>query len=405
MKSGTETVSSVLFINRVYPPDTGATGQLLAELATGMAAIGIKVTVVTSKSTAESLKREIIDDVAVERVGGVSVSRSNHWRRALAYLSLYPLLMWRVMCLPRHGVIVTMTDPPMQLLLGPVLGWFRKARLVHWAQDVYPELAEELGVIKKNGVLATLLRALATWALQQHDAVICIGQCMKHRMIERGIEEKCVHVIPNWADVKMIRPSQENFFSEKHGLNGQQIVMYSGNMGLAHPFEAVLDAAENLAVTHSNGRFVFIGDGPKQGWLARKARARQLENLVFLPFQDKNSLSGSLGAADIHLACMDESLLGLMVPSKVYGIMAAGKPCIFIGPKDCEAAKLIQEHQCGAVVPQQDGRRIAAIIRHWLTEDDSRKQAGRNARKAAEEFCLNHAVKAFVKISIRRNWS
>jgi len=302
------------------------------------------------------------------------------------------------MRLPRHDVIVTMTDPPMQLLLGPVLKAFRGGRLIHWAQDVYPELAEELGVIKKQGLLATTLRALSTWALKRHDAVVCIGRCMKQKLIERGVEERRIHVIPNWADVEAIHPLQENYFLEKHGLNGKQIVMYSGNMGLAHPFEAMFDSAQSLAATHPNVHFVFIGDGPKRGKLVSEVEKRELCNVLFLPFQEKGGLSESLGAADIHLACMNDSLLGLVVPSKVYGIMAAGRPCIFLGPETCEVSRLIQECHCGEVIPSHNGERLTEVISHWLDDANARVQAGKYARRAAEKFSLSHAVSAFADV-------
>src|SRR5262245_14576344 len=130
---------SVLFLNRVYPPADGATGQLLAELAPELVKAGWQVTVVTSRSNAAVAPSEVIAGVRVERVRGLSFSRACHWKRALSYLALYPALLWRALRLPRADVIVTMTDPPLHLGLGPVLQWIKGSRLVHWAQDLYPE--------------------------------------------------------------------------------------------------------------------------------------------------------------------------------------------------------------------------------------------------------------------------
>ena len=125
----------------------------------------------------------------VERVGGLPFTRASHWKRALSYVSLYPAFLWRALRIPlaehaapgrsrsstdspvmNKGIIITLTDPPLLLVLGPILKWFKKCRLIHWAQDIYPEVAEELGVVNKGGLLARFLRWLSTWALHEASA-------------------------------------------------------------------------------------------------------------------------------------------------------------------------------------------------------------------------------------------
>src|SRR4051794_38407231 len=147
-------MKSILFINRIYPPDSGATGQLLAELAEALAREGWRVTVMAAGGNEDS--RSAINDspIRVHRVRALPFTRASHWQRALSYASLYPALLWRVLRLPRHDIVVTLTDPPLQIVLGPAIKLFKRGRLVHWAQDVYPELAEELGVLRKNALAA-----------------------------------------------------------------------------------------------------------------------------------------------------------------------------------------------------------------------------------------------------------
>ena len=149
---------SILFINRVYPPAEGATGTLLAELAGELAQAGWRVTVVTSRTSPQQPRSETVAGVRVERVSGLPFTRASHWRRALSYLSLYPALLWRAWRLPRHEVVVALTDPPLLLVPGALLAWSKRSRLLHWAQDLYPELAEEMGVLRKDGSLARALR-------------------------------------------------------------------------------------------------------------------------------------------------------------------------------------------------------------------------------------------------------
>jgi colanic acid biosynthesis glycosyl transferase WcaI len=353
-------VPSVFFINRVYLPDDGATGQLLAELAEALAREGRRVTILTSGSPSTQDSRS--SSIVVHRVRGLPFTRASFWKRALSYASLYPALLWRALRLPRHDVIVTLTDPPMLLMLGPLLKFWKRARLVHWAQDVYPEVAEELGVLRRNGLMARMLRTLSTWSLRRHDEIVVVGRCMKERLCARGIEESKISVIPNWA-VGISVPQRST-------LNAQTpfTVMYSGNFGLAHPFEAIIEAVKLVEVASAPVRFVFAGAGPR--WGSVQTALASCANVEFRAPVPLDDLPAALATADVHLACMSEALLGLVVPSKIYGALAVGRPCIFLGPCDSEAARIISESKCGLILnPRTGGTELAAVLQRWANHD------------------------------------
>jgi len=403
---------SILFLNRVYPPAEGATGQLLAELATELARRGYSVSIIASRAMAKDAKSQVIDGVRVERVGGLPFTRASHLRRALSYLSLYPAMLWRTLRLPRHDIVVTLTDPPLQLLLGPLLQWCKGSKTVHWAQDIYPELAEEMGVLPKDGLIARALRHLSTWALRRCDNVIAVGQCMKARLVQRGIAAQSIAVVPNWghsanaecgtrnADSLTSKPEAKKTqsFRSEHELNGKFVVMYSGNLGLAHPFEAILEAAERLLSAMPEAVFLFVGNGPRLPWVQNQVKLRRLTNVRFVPFQPKENLAESLGAADLHLASMRHELCGLVVPSKVSGVLAAGRPCVFLGPEESEAAQLILQHACGSVLAHATGARLAACISQWARHPESLREARANALEAARRVNLGSAVTQFRKL-------
>jgi colanic acid biosynthesis glycosyl transferase WcaI len=391
---------SLLFLNRVYPPADGATGQLLAELAPELVHSGWQVTVLTSRPGGETPRAEMIAGVRVERVSGLPLTRASLRRRALSYLSLYPALLLRALRLPRADVVVTLTDPPLLAVLGPALKWLKGSRLVHWAQDLYPEVAEALGVLRPGGVLARLCRGLSTWALRQHDVIIAVGRCMKQRLCARGLAPERVWVIPNWAPatVQAADPSAGQTFRKQHGLEDRFVVMYSGNLGLAHPFEAVLDAAQLLRDLRPQIVFVVIGSGPRLAWVQHQAAARQLTNVRFLPPQPREDLAASLGAADLHLVTMHPALTGLVVPSKVYGALAAGRPCLFLGPAESEVAQLIQQFNCGEVLPAATGAVLADRILAWANAPARRQAVARQARAAAQTSQLSTAVAAFLSV-------
>jgi colanic acid biosynthesis glycosyl transferase WcaI len=328
---------TILFLNRVYPPVPGATGEMLRGMAEGLVERGHQVTVLTS-GRSDLPASATVNGVRIERVGSSDIDRSSHVKRGLHYASLYPLFLSRALRLPRHDMVVTKTDPPMLAVLGPLIAKAKGSRSIHWAQDVYPELAGALGVIDENGTVYKALRSLSTWALVRHDAIVAVGRCMKRRLEERGLDSGRIHVIPNWADsdIRSI-PHEENPFRKEHGLDDNVVVMYSGNMGLAHPFDAVLDAAEQLS-DDEGVLFLFVGDGPRKPWLEAEVTRRGLANVRFLPFQPRERLSQSLSAGDVHIVTMEDKVAGLVVPSKMYGVMAAGRPYVFVGPPDVEAS-------------------------------------------------------------------
>lgn len=389
---------TVLFLNRVYPPVEGATGQLLAQLAEGLAREGMDVTVLTTAAgdeAAVAAARGV--GVRIERVRVLAFTRASHWRRALSYLSVYPRLFWRAWRLPRADVVVTMTDPPMLLVLGPCLKWFKGGRLLHWAQDLYPEVAEELGVLRQGGAMARLLRGLSTWALRQHDRVVAVGRCMQERLRARGLAEERIEVIPNWAlqDSAAAAAEEVGAFRREHGLADRLVVMYSGNFGLAHPFEAILEAARRMRTQGPRLLFVFVGGGSRLGWL--REQAASLSNVRFLPLQPVERLPVSLAAADLHLASMHESACGLVVPSKVYGILAAGRPCLFLGPKRSEVGRLIEEHGCGEVLPPAEAPALVEALHRW-TEPAKLRQAQQAAAALAPGLGVAAAQAAFGEV-------
>jgi glycosyltransferase involved in cell wall biosynthesis len=322
--------------------------------------------------------------VHVERVRALPFTRKSTWLRGLAYASLFPAFVARGLQIPAPDVIVTKTDPPMLKVLGPLLAQWTGARAVHWAQDLYPEVAEEIGVIAKDGALARTMRRLSTWALRGHDHVVAVGRCMQERIVEnRGLPSEAISVLPNWPPSSVAPvPHEQNAFRDEHDLEDRFVVMYSGNMGLAHPFDAVLDAAAQLETDRPSIQFLFVGEGPRKAELQAQVDRHELSNVAFLPFQPRERLSESLSAADLHLVTMQAELEGLVVPSKLYGALGAGRPALFLGPAGSEAARAVREHDCGTVCPRPNGTALAEIIRDWHDEEDRWTEACGRARDA-----------------------
>ena len=387
-------MASILFINRVYPPADGATGEMLRDLAEGLARRGWDVHIIVSSLPHEPAQ-STQNGVTITRTG-LAISKKNLLWRAIGYAAIFPAFLIKAFRLPRTDFVVTMTDPPMLAVIGPIIAHFKKNQAIHWAQDIYPEVAEELGVLAKGSFLANILRTASTHALKQYHAVVSLGRCMTDRLRRRGVPENKIHRIPNWAPPLFSIEKNRNPFRKINSLEGDFVVAYSGNMGLAHEFDAILDAAESL-----RGHpivFLMIGGGPKKAEIQNEAIRRNLSNVRFLPHQPKESLSESLSAADAHLVSMKPALCGLVVPSKFYGVLAAGRPCLFIGPPESEVAQILLESEAGLVLDPTKPANLAGAILDWTYDKAAHTAACRRARITSSTEGREDAIQRFEKL-------
>jgi glycosyltransferase involved in cell wall biosynthesis len=382
---------SILLINRVYPPDSGATGRVLEHAARGFVKAGWDVTILATAGTREAVGEEWREGIRVVRVG-VLFSKKNLIARALGYALMIPGLLLKALCLPPHDVVVTKSDPPMLAVVGPLIHWVKGSRLIHWAQDLYPEVAEECGVLPKGGMVTGILRSLSTRAIRSHDLTLAVGRCMAERLMERGIPEKSIRIVPNIGiegDILPV-PRGKSAFREAHGIGEEFIIMYSGNMGRAHEFATVIGAARRLQEQgEGNILFLFAGEGPEEPALRRFVTTQKLGNVRFLGPQSAGILSESLGTGDLHLVTMKEGMTGLVVPSKFYGVMASARPTLFVGYHQSEVARVILEHAIGQVIAPGDEANLAEAILRYRDDPDRVEREGNTARLALQDLDLS----------------
>ena len=245
-----------------------------------------------------------------------------------------------------------------------------------------------------SGPLFGVAERASALALRHHDAVVTIGRCMARRMVALGVPGERITVVPNWADPRIHPvPHANNPFRHQNGLCDGFIVAYSGNLGLAHPMDGVLDAAAELGRTDPDVAILVIGEGRGLPSLVEAVTARGLRNVRFLPFQPAEGLSESLSAADLHLATMDRRAEGLLVPSKISGALAAGRPCLFLGPAGSEAAALVSG--CGRVLDPRDGPGLAAAVRVYARDPALCAEEGRRAVATASTWNADAAARSF----------
>jgi glycosyltransferase involved in cell wall biosynthesis len=323
---------------------------------------------------------------------GVTIHRVWHTRfpksflpgRIANYVSFLLSVLWAVCWMQRPSVVVVETDPPLLSLIGGLLQRWRRVPLVVYLQDIHPDIGVALGKLRESWMTRLLRRRLFA-VYRRADRVVVLSRDMRQRLLDGGVDQQRVVIVPNWVDTALIRPiKQRNAFRRNHGLDGRVLVMYSGNLGLCQRLEDVVAAAERLK-TRTDLLFLLIGDGAMRSRLEQQARSLALTNIRFLPYQPKARLAESLSAADLHLVPLDPRVADCLMPSKLYGILASGTPLLAIAPQECELADLVRQHSVGHVAPPGNPEALADAIRTMIDRRPELDAMGRRARELAEQ--------------------
>lgn len=362
-------VRRIVFVNRFYYPDHSATAQILTDLAEGLVARGWEVEVVASRMRYDDPAAILPatgtrGGVSIRRVATTRFGRGSLPGRAIDYLSFYLAAFWRLAVLIRRtDLVVAKTDPPLLSVVIAIVTRLRGARLINWLQDLYPEVGAELGVASMRGRLGALLRAVRNRSLRSAVLDVAIGERMAERLRAEGVPADRVVVMPNWCDDTSIFPvPRTSALRIEWDLADRFVVCYSGNLGRAHESETMLGAA-HLLREREDIVFLMIGGGHENAALAQRVAADELgERVRFHPYQPRERLNETLGVADLHWLSLRTALEGLIVPSKFYGILAAGRGVICVTDPDGELARIVTGERCGVVIPVGDAPALAAVI-------------------------------------------
>ena len=381
----------ILLINQFFYPDPVATSQMMTDLAVDLAVAGHQVRVLTSRSAYLSNKSRLARfqeyrGIKIYRTFSTNFGKGKTLGRVTDYLSFYLSVFLKALFFKKQDVVMTLSSPPLIALVGLFLKYLRGHRFCYWVQDLYPEVAVRLGFLTEKSVVTRVSNQVSKFILRRADHVVAIGEYMKELLISKGVSDHHLSVIHNWSDGKEIYPvkKDENPFVKEHDLSNRFVVLYSGNMGHPHPVKAILEAAKEL-FWNPRVLFLFIGDGARKKEIEAYVKRESLNNVKILPYQPREMLKFSLSAADAHLVSLSEGMEGLLVPSKIYGIMASGRPVIFIGSKKSELGGIIQNARGGYVISENDSPQLVKYLALMEHLPDMAKKLGENNRQAFEK--------------------
>jgi glycosyltransferase involved in cell wall biosynthesis len=365
----------ILAMNQFFWPDTAATGQFLADVTSAIDPTLHLVTVLCGTPDYGAIDAARPPAVNIVRLGSATFSR-RRGGRLVSYASFFAAAALRSVMGPKPAIVLTLTTPPLISVLGTILKRLRGSRHVIWEMDMYPDVAVDLNVLKARSFVTRLIGTFADFSRKRADAIIVLGQDMKDRLVARGIPQGKIFIAENWADGCEIWP---NPFKE-----GPLVVHYSGTFGLAHDEDTIAATLWQLR-GDNRFRFIFSGGGARRRRFEEFCRAEQIDNVEFQPYVKRSDLSRSFAEGHLGLVTQKSDTVGSVVPSKVYGIMAAGRPVLYIGPEGTTPARIIQQFECGWRIEPGDAAGLVRLLDNVERNRLLLANAGTRARGAFEK--------------------
>ena len=394
-------------ISELYPPEKTATAHFLAGIAEGLAGqYRVGVLCARPGSTEGQMAPDHATEAGVEVFRSPSIHLNGDLIPFRLINALYAsVLIWaRALFQIRQGdVVIVVTNPPvLPFGIAPIC-WLRRAHCILLIHDVYPEALVAAGLLRPDGFHTRVFHRLTRILYRSVESIVVIGRDMRDLVGRKlGQEPERIRLIPNWADTDWITPNhrRSNQLLARLGLLDEFVVQYSGNMGRTHGLEGLLQVAESLRAD-SEFHLLFIGKGTRRNWLETTIRKRGLENVTLLPYRRSEELSDSLGACDLAVIAMLPGMTGVSVPSRVYNIMAAGKPILAIADEDSELAQLLREEGIGWIVPPAQTAEVRQVIHQARADRQLLQEMGSRARRVAENKCTRVAAIASYKALFR----
>ncbi|RIJ29206.1 glycosyltransferase family 4 protein [Henriciella algicola] len=384
----TSQTPDIIFVNRFFWPDHSATAQILSDVAQHLAQSGFHVRIITSRMLYSDPSQVLTQTenwkgVEVSRVWTARFGRSNLMGRAIDYLTFYVAAFFAILHHARkNSIVISKTDPP---LIGVPIGLaarLKRAKRGNWFQDVYPEIAEAYG-LKLVWPLVNILRWCRNRSIRKAAINVAIGDRMAAFLQTDAKPSRPIDVIHNFSDDDAVQPNAKGVeeLRAAWGFDPEDFVVgYSGNLGRAHDTDTILEAAELLR-DQPRIKFLFVGGGQQRVFVEEAAANRALRNIVFRAYQPRDQLAASLGVPDLHWISLKQEFEGLILPSKLYGIAAVGRPVLMIGSRDGEISRLIFEFSFGASVEAGEAQELANEIVRFSGMPKRGKDMGVRARQ------------------------
>lgn len=377
----------ILFLNEYFPPDTSATAKCAAQVA-GALAQNHRVTVLAGRPSYDPsdhhprylLRREVRDNLVVERVGSTDYPRFAMRRRVSNYLTYLALAVPRALSIP-SDIVLAMTDPPIEGIAGAIVSKISGRPFVYNIRDMYPDMAVG-GSIVRAGSLAARWEAMHRWALRQAARVIVLGEDMRDRIVAKGVDPQRVVISRDGITVPDSLPEPDNAVAREIRGDLRFALVHAGNLGFYGAWRTLISAVKSLE--NEGVGLIFIGEGAMKPQV--EAMAGGCPAVRFLPFRPASDIPLVLSSGDMHVVTIKRGLEGVVVPSKLYPTLAAGRPVLGVAPEESDVARILRRTGCGAVADPDDPQSVAQAIRGVLHDSEQLRSMSARARESAFSY-------------------
>jgi colanic acid biosynthesis glycosyl transferase WcaI len=411
-------MARVLVLSLVFAPDGVSTAYLMTDLSLELRALGHDVTVLTTEPhynvepearSRQPLKRRWGRLLFESSLEGIPVYHASMPRkgnrvgsRLMDYVRFHAISTLAGLALAGQYEVVLAPSPPLTIgIAAGVLARARGAPFIYNVQEIYPDIAVSMGFLRSRWAIR-VLEGVERFVYARANAVVVISEGFRRRLLQKGVSPKKLTVIPNFVDIDFMRPiARGNDFSIAHGLNDSFVILYAGNLGLSQGVETILGAARRL--THlSDVRFLIVGDGARRAWLEGQLAEMRLSNVTLLPYQPHSALPQMYASSDICLVPLKRGTAHETFPSKVYTVMAAGRPLIASIDAESDVTWLVKEADCGWSIPPDDESALAAAIVHAYSSRPELRRKGLNGRRYAVSHHSRRSIAAQYDSLIQR---
>lgn len=388
----------ILLLNEYFPPDTSATAKCAAQVVEALA-VHHRVTVVAGRPSYDPsarhpryfLRREVHGNLAVERVGSTAYPRFQMRRRVSNYLTYLSLAIPRALSIS-SDVVLAMTDPPIEGIAGAIVARLSGRPFVYNVRDMYPDMAVA-GAIVRPGSFTARWEAMHRWALRRAARVIVLGEDMRDRIVAKGVDAARVVISRDGIEIPEALPSPDNAVAKEIRGDNRFTLVHAGNVGFYGAWQTLISAVRML---ESDGvGLVFIGEGAMKPQV--EAMAAGCRAIRFLPFRPASEVPLVLSSSDMHVVTVKRGLEGVVVPSKLYPTLAAGRPVLGIAPEESDVVRIIQRTGCGIAADPDDPGKVADAIRGILRNPEQLRAMGCRARESAGAYDRVKQLKIFVE--------
>ncbi|MDM0975841.1 glycosyltransferase family 4 protein [Clostridium perfringens] len=393
----------VVLVSEFFYPYKTSTQKILTELAEDFVEYGLEVDVLTTKNAYREEKQdlgkyEIYRGINIKRVFSTEGNRDSKIGRLLNYITFTTSVFFNLLFKKNYDKILFVSNPPLVPFIGYLIKKLRGKNYIYLVHDIYPDVAEKLGVIKKGSIISKVMNYMNKKIYTNAERIIALGKDMKRVIADKGVDEEKIEIVTNWADsrVNYEKEVDKNFY-KKYRLENKFNILYTGNISKVHAIDTIVEVAKILK-NEEDIMFTFVGDGNRKQDLIKLKEKEDLRNIQLENYMFGEEYNNLLNCANLFITTLQQGIEGLGVPSKTYTYMSVAKPLIAIMSENSEIGSMVNQYNLGKQFNNKEYHKIAEFILELKNSNELYNEISKNVRnKFLNEYERKKVTNKFYK--------